>query len=57
MTIGKPIFLLTILILICVRNPFNLYTSPKNHLTNSILIALYPCLLSYSFNAAWLSAS
>ena len=52
MTVGKPALLLTILILICVRNFFNLYTFPKNRLINNILIALYPYLLSYTFNAA-----
>ena len=29
--------LLTILILTCIRNPFSLYTSPLNYLTDGIL--------------------
>ena len=35
--VGSPSPLLTILILTCVRNPLNLYTSPLNCLTNGIL--------------------
>ena len=52
MTVGKPAPLLTILILIYIRNPLSLYTFPENCLTNGILIALYPYLLSCFFNAA-----
>ena len=37
-TVGSPNPLLVILILIYIRNPFNLYTSPLKYLTNGILI-------------------
>ena len=46
MTINNPALLLTILILTYIRNFFSLYIFSKNYLTNSILIALYPYLLS-----------
>ena len=36
-TVGSPSPLLTILILTYIRNPFNLYASPLNYLTNNIL--------------------
>ena len=36
-TVGSPSPLLMILILTYIRNPFNLYTSPLNRLTDGIL--------------------
>ena len=36
--VGSPSPLLVISILICVKNPLNLWASPKKHLINSILI-------------------
>ena len=36
-TVGSPSPLLTILILTYIRNPFNLYTSSLNYLTDGIL--------------------
>ena len=37
-TVSSPSPLLVILILIYIRNPLNLYTSPLKYLTNGILI-------------------
>ena len=52
MAVGNLNLLLTILILIYIRNPFSLYTFPKNFLINNILINPYPYLLSCFFNTA-----
>ena len=57
MTVSSPSPLLVILILIYIKNPLNLYSSPIKYLTNSILINWCPYLLSYSFNTNWFSIS
>ena len=51
MDIGSPGPLLVILILIYIKNPLSLYSSPIKCLTNNILINQWPYWSNYYFNA------
>ena len=48
---------LSIQILTCVRNPFNLDLSPANHLIDGILTGWWLYVLSFALSASWLVVS